>query len=219
LIYTVTGVFTGFFLICFTLIVWLNGLRGGEWAALRKPLTSLWIASGVAMVMALIVYYGQYIPPIIERTIPYMATVMTQGPQSVGVERPPFGQYMWSFVPHLDYRIWPGDFLFYGIAIPILFTVPGFIALRNRPLLWMLMAAWFTVSLLFMLVGYRISMVDKQLFYILPIMCICWAVCAEWIWRRGWWGQALILAVLGYSLYTALDQWVFRIVTSPVIQQ
>jgi hypothetical protein len=218
LVYTVTGVFTGFFLIFFTAIVWLNGLRGGEWAAQRNPLGALWVAAGAAMVMALIVYYGQYIPPIIERTIPYMATVMTQGPQSVGVERPPFDAYMWSFVPHLDYRIWPGDYLFYGIAIPMLFTIPGFIALRNRPLLWMLFAAWLTVAVLFLLAGYRISMVDKQLFYMLPVMCICWAVCADWIWQRGWWGRLFVLGVLALSLITALDQWVMRIATSPVIR-
>jgi hypothetical protein len=218
LVYTVTGVFTGFFLIFFTVIVWLNGLRGGEWAAQRKPLGALWIAAGAAMGMALIVYYGQYIPPIIERTIPYMATVMTQGPQSVGVERPPFDAYLWSFVPHLDYRIWPGDYLFYGIAIPMLFTIPGFIALRNRPLVWMLFAAWLSVAVLFLLAGYRISMVDKQLFYMLPVMCICWAVCAEWIWVRGWWGRLFVLGVLALSLITALDQWIFRIATSPVIR-
>jgi hypothetical protein len=169
----------------------------------------------VAIALALIIYYGQYIPPIIERTIPYMQTVFTQGPESVGVERPPFGAYMLGFIPHLD-RIWPGDYLFYGIGIPMLFTIPGFIALRQRPLIWLVLATWLSVAVLFMLAGYRISMVDKQIFYMLPIMCITWAIYADRFWQRGRWGQVFVLIILAVTLVTALDQWVLRIVTSPV---
>lgn len=217
LLYTVTGVFMGVFLVVLTALVWLNGLRGGVWATLRRGLKPLWLASGVAIALALIIYYGQYIPPIIAQTVPYMSTVFTQGPESVGVERPPFGQYMWGFIPHLDYRIWPGDFLFYGIAIPMLFVVPGFMALRKRPLTWVLFAAWLSVAVLFMFAGYRISMVDKQIFYMLPVMCVCWALYADRLWERGRWGRLVVLAVLLYSLVAALDQWLLRIATSPVV--
>ncbi len=217
LMYTVTGVFMGVFLVLFTLLAWLNSRRGGEWSGLTRSLRPLWLAAGVAIALALVIYYGQYIPPIVEQTIPYMSTVFTKGPESVGVERPPFGQYLWSFVPHLDYRIWPGDYLYYGLAIPVLFTVPGFIALRGRPLPWTIFATWGTVALLFLLAGYRISMVDKQLFYLLPMICVCWAVCADYIWARWRWGRWAVIAVLLYSLYAALDQWVLRIVTSPVV--
>ncbi|NNJ10922.1 hypothetical protein EKD04_011320 [Chloroflexales bacterium ZM16-3] len=211
LIYTVTGVFMGVFLIGLTLLVWLNALRGGRWAELRAGLRPLWVAAGVAIALALIIYYGQYIPPIIERTLPYMQTVFTKGSESVGVERPPFSAYMWGMISHLDYRIWPGDYLFYGIGIPMLFTVPGFIALRRQPLAWLVLATWMSVAVLFMLAGYRISMVDKQIFYMLPAMSVCWAVYADRIWQRGRWGQVIIVSVLALSLATALSQWVIRI--------
>lgn len=216
LMYTVTGVFMGVFLVAFTALIWLNGLRGGAWAELRRPLGALWTAAGVAIALALVIYYGQYILPIIEQTVPYMSTVFTQGPQSVGVERPPFGQYAWGYIPHLDYRIWPGDYLYYGVGIPMLLTIPGYLALRGRPLVWVLFSAWLTVAVLFFFAGYRISMVDKQLFYMLPVMCICWALCADWLWARFPWGRWAVIAVLAYSLYAALDQWVLRIATSPV---
>ena len=217
LLYTVTGVFMGVFLVIFTALAWLNSRRGGDWSGLTRSLRPMWLAAGVAIALALVIYYGQYISPILAQTMPYMSTVFTQGPASVGVERPPFGQYLWSFVPHLDYRIWPGDYLYYGLAIPVLFTVPGFVALRGRPLAWTVFAAWGTVALLFMLAGYRISMVDKQLFYLLPVICVCWAVYADRIWARWPWGRWAVIAVLLYSLYAALDQWVLRIVTSPVV--
>lgn len=215
--YTVTGVFMGIFLVGLTVLVWLNGLRGGAWATQRRQLRPLWIAAGVAIALALLIYYGQYIPLILAQTVPYMQTVFTQGPESVGVVRPPFGQYMWAFVPHLDYRIWPGDYLYYGIAIPMLFTIPGFFTLRRQPLPFVVFATWLSVAVLFMLAGYRISMVDKQLFYILPVMCVCWAISAERIWARWRWGRWAVIAVLLYTLYAALDQWVLRIATSPVV--
>ncbi|WP_124681797.1 hypothetical protein [Candidatus Viridilinea mediisalina] len=217
LIYTVTGVFMGVFLVLLTGLVWLNGMRGGAWAELRDPLRPLWIGSGVAIALAILIYYGQYIPPIIEQTVPYMKTVFVQGPESVGVERLPFDQYLWSYVPHLDYRIWPGDYLYYGIAIPVLFTIPGYLALRKHPLAWVAFSAWGTLALLFTYAGYRISMVDKQLFYLLPVICICWAIYAERIWARWTWGRWLVVAVLLYTLYTALDQWLMRIAISEVI--
>jgi hypothetical protein len=216
LIYTVTGVFMGVFLVAFTALIWLNGMRGGAWAGLRAGLRPLWVAAGVAIALTILIYYGQYIVLMVQRTIPYMQTVFTRGPESVGVERPPFGAYMRGFIPHLDYRIWPGDYLYYGIAIPMLFTIPGFIALRRRPLIWVVAATWMSVAVLFMLAGYRISMVDKQIFYMLPIMCVCWAVYADRLWQRGRWGRAIVLAVLALSLATALSQWVMRIAASPV---
>ncbi|MFV9505504.1 MAG: hypothetical protein AB4911_13190 [Oscillochloridaceae bacterium umkhey_bin13] len=217
LIYTVTGVFMGVFLIALTVLLWLNSRRGGVWAALMPPVRPLWIAAGVAIALAIIIYYGQYLPPIFVQTVPYLSTVFTQGPQSVGVERPSFSEYAWSFVPHLDYRIWPGDFLYFGLAIPLIFTLPGFWALRNQPLPWITFAAWGSVALLFFLAGYRISMVDKQLFYLLPVICICWAVYADRIWTRWGWGRWVVIAVLLYSLYAALDQWLMRIAISPVL--
>jgi hypothetical protein len=217
LIYTVTGVFMGVFLVLFTILAWLNARRGGAWGEVTRQLGPIWIAAGTAMALALVIYYGQYVPPIIAQTLPYMTTVFAEGPQSVGVERPPFGSYMQAYIPHLDYRIWPGDYLFYGIGIPMLFTIPGYLALRDKPLIWVIFSTWLTVSVLFMFAGYRISMVDKQIFYMLPVMCITWAIYANRFWQRGRWGRWFVLIVLLYSLATAIDQWILRIVTSPVI--
>ena len=86
-----------------------------------------------------------------------------------------------------------------------------------RNLLWIVLAAWYTVGVLFMLAGYRVSMVDKQLFYILPALCLCWAVYADRYWRRGRAAQLMILALYAFTLATALDLWVIRIIRSPVV--
>jgi hypothetical protein len=171
-----------------------------------------------------LIYYGQYIPGIIERTVPYVLSLATQGPESVGVERAPFSEYMAGFWPHLRYDMRPDGFLYYGLLIPLIFCLPGFVALRprqgadpSRALLWLVLAAWFTVGVLFMLAGYRVSMVDKQLFYIVPALCLCWAVYADRFWRRGRWARLMVLAIYAFTLVTALDLWVIRIIRSPVV--
>lgn len=211
LFYTVMAAFQIWFVILFVGIVLL--MRG---RVERGPLRPLALATGLAFVLSVAIYYGQYIPGMIERTLPYMATVFTRGPQSVGVERPPFSQYLLDFIPHLDYHIWPGRYLYYGLAIPLLFVVPGFIALWKRRLLWAALATWFAVGLLFMLAGYRISMVDKQIFYVLPAVFICWAVYADRYWRRGRWGKLMIVAIYAFTLATALDLWIIRIGRAPI---
>lgn len=211
LFYTVMAVFHVVFVGVFALLALIMGKRVN-----RRALKPLLLATGLGILLSVLIYYGQYIPSMIARTVPYMASLFTQGPESVGVERAPFSEYMLSFIPHLDYHIWPGDFLYYGVAIPLLFTVPGFIALRAARLPWTAFAAWFTVGVLFMLAGYRLSMVDKQLFYILPAVVICWAVYAERFWQRGRWGRLFVALIYVFTFASALSLWIIRIDRSPV---
>jgi hypothetical protein len=174
------------------------------------------IATLLAIGLSVVIYYGQYIPSMIERTIPYMISLSTRGPESVGVQREPFTTYLSHYIPHLDYHIWPGDFLYYGVAIPALFAIPGFLALRKRPLIWAVLAGWFTTAVIFLLAGYRLSMVDKQLFYVFPAMCLCWAIYADRYWRRGRWARIFVGVCYLFTMVSALDLWVIRIIRSPI---
>jgi len=211
LMYTVMAVFYVLFVIVFLVI-----LRIRPATVDRRPARAIILATGLACVLSLLIYYGQYIPGMIERTIPYMTSLATKGPESVGVEREPFSVYLSRYIPHLDYHIWPGDYLYYGVAIPALFAIPGFLALRKKPMIWAMLAAWFSIAVLFLLAGYRISMVDKQLFYAFPAICLCWAIYAERYWRRGLWAKIFVGVIYVFTLFSALDLWVIRIIRSPV---
>jgi hypothetical protein len=212
LFYTVMAVFHVVFVVSFILLA-LVAPMGID----RRPLRPVALSLGGALTASTLIYYGQYIPPILERTVPYVLNLATAGPQSVGVERPPFSEYMLSFWRHLRYDMRPDGFLYYGLLIPLMFVIPGFVALRRQPLLWVMLAAWFSVGTLFMFVGYRVSMVDKQLFYIVPAICLCWGVYAARFWQRGWWGRVLVITIYAFTLATALDLWVIRIARSPVV--
>ncbi len=210
LFYTVMAAFHVMFVLSFVVMAWL--MR--RWVDPR-PLRPMLLATGLAFLLSLAIYYGQYIPPVLSKTLPYMATIFSQGPQTVGVERPPLSQYMLSFLPHLGYWIWPGRYLYYGLLLPLLAVIPGFVMLRKHQPLWAALAAWFTVAVLFMFAGYRISMVDKQLFYILPPISICAAVVADWFWKRGLWGRLLMGAVYVGTFVSAISLWLIRIYRSP----
>ena len=210
LFYTVTAAFHMLFVILFAVIVLL--LRKTTDA---RPLRPMLLATGLAFGLSLLVYYGQYIPPVLTKTLPYIATVFTQGSQTVGVARPPLSAYLLDFVPHMGYWLWPGRYLYYGLMLPLVALVPGFVMLWKRQPLWAALAAWFSVATLFMVVGYRISMVDKQILYIVPALCICAAPVADWLWQKGLWGRVLVVAVYVGTFASALALWLLRIQRSP----
>jgi hypothetical protein len=216
LIYTVTGVFTGVWLVLLTLLVLLNARRGTAWAAAAGGLRPLWTAAGAAIAAALVIYYGQYIQPIVTITLPYLATMLTAGPQSVGVERPSFLSYLAGFWPHLGYWRMGGSSLYYGLLLPLLALPFGYRQLRGQPVAWLIASAWGSVSLLFFLVGYRVDMVDKQLFFLIPLAAITGGLVAERIWRRGAAGRLLVVSVLILTLLSALWLWAYRIDISPI---
>ncbi|KAB8141137.1 hypothetical protein F8S13_20240 [Chloroflexia bacterium SDU3-3] len=210
LFYTVMAAFHMAFVVLFVLAVALMRKQLDS-----RPLKPMLLATGLALALSLLIYYGQYIVPILTTTVPYVATVFTKGPESVGVERPSLGAYLADYGPHLLYWMLPGRYLYYGILLPLLALIPGFVMLRRRQPLWAALTAWFGVALLFMLVGYRISMVDKQIFYSIPAMCLCAAPVADWVWRKGLWGRVLIAAIYLGTFASALALWVIRIQRSP----
>ena len=212
LIYTVTAVFH---------VIFITLLAGLLWIIPNQPQRStirpILLATYGGLAIATIVYYGQYIPPIIQRTIPYFLQISVNSPTTVGVARPPLGTYFYNFLPLLRYDFVMNPYLYYGLFMPMLLVIPGYLLLFKRQTLWAYMTAWFVVALLFMMAGYRISMVDKQIFYILPIVMICWAVIADRFWRRGWSGRLMVTMMLLYTLVSALYLWVVRIYRSPVV--
>lgn len=213
LIYTVTAVFHVLFIMLLAGILWLQpSLRG------RSHIGDILRITAVGFAVSVIVYYGQYIMPIVERTLPYFINIGINDASAVGVERPGFGEYLISSTTLLHYTFGVNNYLYYGLFIPVLLTLPGFLRLRTNQPLWSYMTAWYIIAIIFWLVGTRISMADKQLFYIFPIICICTAVIMAGWWRRGVSGQIMGVTIMLFTLWSALQLWIFRIQFPPVIQ-
>jgi hypothetical protein len=174
----------------------------------RRPVVAIALALLAACVLSALIYYGQYIPLIVQRTLPYFFGGVPG--QQAGIQNhQPFLEYLAEYIPRLGYTARP---VIYGLWIPLILAAVGLLRLRRRRVL-ALMLAWAVVTALFMIAGSRISMVDKQVFYFMPAMMLLAAPVLNWLWERGIIGR---LAVGGAYLFTfavALNLWIERIVT------
>ena len=210
--YTVAAVFHVVFVTILAGLLWIVPNRQDA------PKSTLVLAATYGgLLLAVIIYYGLYIPPMIERTIPYFFQIGVESTQSVGVIRPSFSAYIAAFMPSLRYDFVQNPYLYYGLYLPILLVIPAFILLLKHRTLWIFMAAWYVVALLFMLAGYKISMVDKQLYYIVPILMISWAVIADRLWVRGPSGRIIVSTTVLFTLWSALQLWITRIDRAPLV--
>ena len=67
--------------------------------------------------------------------------------------------------------------------------------------------------MLFTIVGSRIAMVDKQLFYFMPAMMLLAAPLLDWAWRRGLPGRLAVAALYLLTFAAALNLWVERVMS------
>jgi hypothetical protein len=208
LFYTVMAVFMSVFLALLLTGLALFGPRQAGGQALV-----LFGAVATAFALAVAVYYGQYIPSLIERTIPYVSRTVVAGETNPGqTEHEPFWTYIARHSLRLGYMSYP---VRYGLWLPLLASLPGAWLLR-RPegthrLAMLVIGAWYGVALLFLLVGSRVSMVDKHFFYLAPAAIICTAALLDELWRRWRWTGAAIALAYGGTLISALHIWILRL--------
>ncbi len=265
LFYTVAGVFTGFVLVVFTLLIILAAKTRQTTIAplLMRGLRWLWGAIAVAVVLVLVIYYGQYIMPIINQTIPYFIENFTSSAESMGKA----GDTLAGYIARHG-RLWG-----YGLAVPLVLTtywivnetlmlwrtrvnhpskssprrhrvpetgqeIPGRTAepqnhrgLDNnggdgdilpgggqeqelsRVLLWAAVTGWMVLTYLFLVLAFKVSMVDKHFFISIPVMVIASAAVLDRLWQRGAALRVLIVVWYGYLAVSAVDLWIMRIVT------
>lgn len=229
LIYTVAGVFVGLFLICFTLALWGAAWRSGNGRWLLAGLRPLWLAVGVALGLALLLYYGQYVLPIIERTLPYFVAALSQSREATGRVGDTWGAYL---LRH-------GRLADYGLVIPLLLTSVYLVwewlrrfGVPDQPaqagpdaqpdqtdqanhagamVLWAAVAGWLAVLILFVPAGYKISLVDKHFFVAIPLLVLASAVVLDRLWAWGGLRFAVLLLYFAQGA-AAVALWLARIV-------
>lgn len=205
LYYTVAATFLVVFLGILLLGLALNG-RG-----LRpRPLGAVALALLAAAGLATAIYYGQYIGPIAERTVPRILESLRQGGVGLGVRPISWPEYLLQHLVRLS-----------GLSYSL--TVPLALALGSTFLRWpggetrllrrWVLLAWFGTALLFFLIGFRVDMVDKEIWFVLPAVALCAAVVLERLWYQGKAGRVLVVAILLFLAAAALYTWVFRLST------
>lgn len=217
LFYTVTGAFMGFFLSFFTLVLLLVARRTSEPKVLLAGLRPLWLAASVALGLSLIIYYGQYVGPIVERTVPYFGQALTQSSESLGKASDTLSDYLYR-----HYRLWG-----YGLAIPLLLALGYLLGgprRANRPfddeapsyphalLLWVMTMAWVGMTLLFIPIAYKVSMYDKHFFVSIPLVLIAAVATIERFWQRSLAVRVGTVLLYGALAFSAVNLWIYRII-------
>jgi hypothetical protein len=174
-----------------------------------RPVAALALATAAALGIATLIYYGQYIRPIFEQTLPYFLRASGTD-TSVGLQnREPFLTYLANYWPRMDYLRASGS---YGLQLALPLGLLGMFCLRDRRIR-ALLGCWLAVAALFLVVGSRISMVDKHVFYIIPALALGVGLLVGRLWRRGLPARIVVASIYLFSFAAALNLWIYRIVS------
>jgi hypothetical protein len=220
LMYTVVAAFMGVFLCLLVAALWLiegtkdKGRRtkegiAGHRSASRRPVIALALAALAALGLVLLIYYGQYIPLILERTVPYFLQSGQPAQADTGIQqRESFLTYLMQYIPRTGYFRRP---VAYGLQLALLLAAVSLVGLRQRRLR-VLLICWVLVAALFTIAGSRIDMVDKQVFYLVPALALLAGGLLARLWRRGLLARIVVASIYIFTFGAALDLWFFRIV-------
>ena len=173
----------------------------------RRPIVALALAAAAALGIATLVYYGQYIGPILERTLPYFLQAATPD-TSVGLQnRDPFLTYLANYWPRMEYLRESGS---YGLQLALPLGLLGMFSARDRRAR-AVFACWLAVAVAFLVVGSRISMVDKHVFYLIPALALGVGLVMGRLWRRGIGARLVVAGFYLFALVAAVDMWLYRI--------
>jgi hypothetical protein len=177
----------------------------------RRPVIALALAGIAALGLATLIYYGQYIPLILERTVPYFFQAGSPTQAGAGAQhRESFLTYLAQYIPLTSYFQRP---VAYGLQLALLLAI---VSLGNlgRPRLRALLICWAIVAALFTVVGSRIDMVDKQIFYLAAALALLAGRLLAQLWQRGLPARLVVASVYLFTFVAALDLWIFRIMTT-----
>ncbi len=223
--YTVTAVFVGLLL-----LLWAGGLffQKRDASARRNGLL-IAFSTLAAAILAIAVYYWQFVGDTI-KTLTDFNQQLAEG-NSLGFPPRPLTYYYGIYTNHI--------FNFYGAGaiLTLALTVFGFLlcgprllkqlpatrpnepdltTLSSCPNLWF-MGSWFAVFVFFGLVGWKIDMVDKQVWFVLPLAIVLASVAIVWCWQKlhgpilKYAGRALVVSCTLWLTYSSVSLWIYRL--------
>lgn len=203
LFYFVTAVFSGIFVLLLALAFALWRKRPA------RQIGALLGSGALALALSIALYYIFFIPEMIGRTLPYITQTVAGGQVNAGQAAAiSLADYLRFHYTHMGYLNYP---VRHGVWLPVLLTLPGLLLLRRNRAALLIMGTWLVVALLFFVVGLRVSMVDKYIFYAAPAFAICAAAVFERWWRRGIAVQGVIVVLYLLTFVSALDIWIARL--------
>ncbi len=160
----------------------------------RRELPALLTLFALAALWTFAIYFEQYVTPFVRVTIPHIVRTLRSGGPGLGMDPIPFSTYLSMHLPRL---------FMYGLWTLLPLTLAGL----GRRALTPWEGAWVGTALLFFLAGWRVDMVDKHFFFLLPWLAVRAGLFLDW--ARGW-GAGLAWGLLAYNAVDALYLFAVR---------
>jgi hypothetical protein len=233
--YTVTAVFVGLLLLIYAAGLFLVVGRSDKIA--RRTGSIIALTTLGAAILAVALYYWQFVGDILFNTLPSFGQQIGEG-NSLGFGSRSLSFYYGIYTDHIFNQYGVGAVLTVALAVyGFLLFAPRSLAqasiqkehdtvnltelqltqLQNGPTLWF-MGSWFSVFVLFGFVGWKVDMVDKQVWFIMPLTIVLAGVGGLFLWQKlsrptlSYAGRVLVLACALWLTYSAASLWIYRLV-------
>lgn len=235
LTYTVTAVFMGILVGGWSLGVIVFGGRKDH--AARRSGISLLVSLAAASVFSILFYYAQFLPDLAGTLTQFDDSLKEKGSLG-GFGNRPLDFYLGLYADHIFIRYGAGIFVLAAIGVYgwLLFggrtkgqspatlpepaspdtLDPNLTVLRQSQNLW-LAGIWLFIFGLFGLAQWKVDMVDKQVWFVVPLAVCLAATGAVWAWQRFrtpllFYGVRLAIAGLVlWTTYSAAALWFERV--------
>lgn len=167
--------------------------------------TRLGIALAGSWALALLVYYGLYIEPVIASAQALLGSAPGRG-ETVRWPGGIADLLRWTS----DYIVTPLPAILGALGLGVLFSRRRDHALRRLALY--LIALWASIAPLFFLVNFRVDMIGKHLFFVMVPVAVAGGMALWGYGVRGRWGRALAAISLLITGWQGLLFWVERLV-------
>lgn len=224
MVYSVTTVF-----MVMLLYGWAFGLfffTGRHNKLDRRNGKLIFASATLASLAAVALYYWQFLPSI-TLTLTSFDQSLSSG-EGLGLGARDFLPYLGLYTEHLINPYGVGVLLalalvIFGWAIfaPANLKNPfkddkAVGELRSGRNLW-LMGAWFAVFAVFGIAQWKVDMVDKQVWFTVPLICALASVALRFIWEKlrqpvlSYGGRIAVITLTGWLTYSTVTLWIYRI--------
>ncbi len=228
MIYSVTAVFIGMLLYSWAFGLFFVIGRGDKLA--RQNGRRIFFSTTFAAIGAVVLYYWQFLPDI-STTLTSFDQSMSSGAGLGGLGNRGFADYMWLYTDHVFNLYGAGALLALALAVygwslfasaALRWREAGLTLdepeaeLRSGRNLW-LVGSWFALFVLFGVAQWKVDMVDKQVWFTLPLIVCLAGVAFVYLWDKLktptllYGGRLLVLALTGWLTYSSITLWIYRI--------
>lgn len=225
--YIVTAVFVGLMVLIY--VAGLFFFVGRKQPQTRRNALTIFGSLVAASLLSVATYYWQFVGDTIN-TLTNFSKQVSNG-QTLGLQPRTLTYYYGLYTDHIFNMYGAGAILTLALAVygfslfapPRLFAKtefsavePDWTTLRSNSSRWFV-GSWFVVFVIFGFVGWKMDMVDKQVWFVVPISVVLSGVALVFLWQKlrepilRYGGRAVVAGCVFWLTYSSVTLWIYRL--------